>query len=34
MYTPSFKLISESMLNKSPENLDGQTDGQKDIAKV
>ena len=28
MYIPSFKLISQSMLKKSPENADGQTDGR------
>ena len=30
MYIPSFKLISQSMLKKSPENKDGRTDGQTD----
>ena len=30
MYIPSFKLISQSMLKKSPENADGRTDGQTD----
>ena len=30
MYIPSFKLISQSMLKKSPENTDGRTDGQTD----
>ena len=28
MYIPSFKLISQSILKKSPENADGQTDGR------
>ena len=28
MYIPSFKLISQSMLKKSPGNADGQTDGR------
>ena len=28
MYIPSFKLISQSMLKKSPENADGRTDGR------
>ena len=31
MYIPSFKLISQSMLKKSPENAHGRTDGQTDI---
>ena len=30
MYIPSFKLISQSMLKKSPENADGRTDGRTD----
>ena len=30
MYIPSFKLISQSMLKKSPENADGRTDGWTD----
>ena len=30
MYTPSFKLISQSMLKKSPENADGRTDRRTD----
>ena len=30
MYIPSFKLISRSMLKKSPENADGRTDGRTD----
>ena len=30
MHIPSFKLISQSMLKKSPENSDGRTDGQTD----
>ena len=30
MYIPSFKLISQSMLKKSPENTDGRTDGRTD----
>ena len=30
MYIPSFKLISQSMLEKNPENADGRTDGQTD----
>ena len=30
MYLPSFKLISQSMLKKSPENADGRTDGRTD----
>ena len=28
MYIPSFKLISQSMLKKNPENTDGRTDGR------
>ena len=30
MYIPGFKLISQSMLKKSPENVDGRTDWQTD----
>ena len=30
MYIPSFKLISQSMLKKSPENADGRSDGRTD----
>ena len=30
MYIPSFKLISQSMLKKSPENADGRTDRRTD----
>ena len=30
MHIPSFKLISQSMLKKSPENADGRTDGRTD----
>ena len=30
MHIPSFKLISQSTLKKSPENSDGRTDGQTD----
>ena len=30
MHIPSFKLISQSMLKKSPENSDGRTDGRTD----
>ena len=30
MYVPSFKLISQSMLKKSPENVDGRTDRRTD----
>ena len=32
MYIASFKLISQSMMKKSPENADGRTDGRTDIA--
>ena len=30
MYIPSFKLISQSMFKRSPENADGRTDGRTD----